>query len=57
MTAWRLSVPAKIAGSQILSPKEAQYLRLISRRTWRFFEKFVDEEENALPPDNFQEEV
>jgi cyclic beta-1,2-glucan synthetase len=31
-------------------------LRLIARRTWRFFETFVDEEEHALPPDNFQED-
>jgi cyclic beta-1,2-glucan synthetase len=31
-------------------------LRLIARRTWRFFETFVDDEENALPPDNFQED-
>jgi cyclic beta-1,2-glucan synthetase len=31
-------------------------LRLIARRTWRFFETFVTEEEHFLPPDNFQEE-
>ncbi|TFH66804.1 MAG: glycosyl transferase, partial [Gemmatimonadales bacterium] len=54
--AWRMSVPAKIADSQILSPRETRSLRLIARRTWRFFETFVDEEENALPPDNFQED-
>ena len=54
--AWRMSVPAKIANSQILSPQETRSLRLIARGTWRFFETFVDEEENALPPDNFQED-
>ncbi len=54
--AWRMSVPAKIAKSQILSPHETRSLRLIARRTWRFFETFVDEEEHALPPDNFQED-
>ena len=54
--AWRMSVPAKIAKSQILSPQETRSLRLIARRTWRFFETFVDEEEHALPPDNFQED-
>ncbi|MGB5294194.1 MAG: glucoamylase family protein [Thermoanaerobaculia bacterium] len=54
--AWRMSVPSRIAKSQILSPQETRSLRLIARRTWRFFEKFVDEEEHALPPDNFQED-
>ncbi len=54
--AWRMSVPSKIANSQILSPQETRSLRLIARGTWRFFETFVDEEENALPPDNFQED-
>ena len=54
--AWRMSVPAKIAKSQVLSTEETRSLRLIARRTWRFFETFVDEEEHALPPDNFQED-
>ena len=54
--AWWMSVPAKIAKSQILSPQETRSLRLIARQTWRFFETFVDEEEHALPPDNFQED-
>ncbi len=31
-------------------------LRLIARRTWRFFETFVTPDENMLPPDNFQED-
>ena len=31
-------------------------LRLIARRTWRFFETFVTAEEHMLPPDNFQED-
>ncbi|MDH3457925.1 MAG: glycosyl transferase, partial [Gemmatimonadota bacterium] len=54
--AWWMSVPAKIAKSQILSAQETRSLRLIGRRTWRFFETFVDREEHALPPDNFQED-
>jgi len=54
--AWRLSVPAKAAEQQRLSPKEARTLRRIARRTWRFFETFVRQEEHALPPDNFQED-
>jgi len=31
-------------------------LRLIARRTWRFFETFVTPADNMLPPDNFQED-
>src|SRR5204863_4112115 len=31
-------------------------LRLIARKTWRFFETFVTEDDNWLPPDNYQEE-
>ncbi|MDZ7574154.1 MAG: glucoamylase family protein [Pseudotabrizicola sp.] len=38
-----------------LSKVQAQELRLIARRTWRYFETFVTPEENFLPPDNFQE--
>jgi cyclic beta-1,2-glucan synthetase len=52
----RMSLPAKVRDSWILSPLETRSLRLIARRTWRFFETFVDEEEHALPPDNFQED-
>ena len=31
-------------------------LRLVARRTWRFFETFVTAEDHWLPPDNFQED-
>ncbi|HEU5180313.1 MAG TPA: glucoamylase family protein [Candidatus Polarisedimenticolia bacterium] len=53
--AWRISVPPKITTSQVLSPAETRAFRLIARRTWRFFETFVDERNHALPPDNLQE--
>ncbi|WP_341916386.1 glucoamylase family protein [Ferrovibrio terrae] len=35
---------------------EARDLRLIARRTWRYFEVFVSPTENMLPPDNVQED-
>jgi cyclic beta-1,2-glucan synthetase len=38
-----------------LSALQAHELRLIARRTWRYFETFVTPEDNFLPPDNFQE--
>ncbi len=39
-----------------LAPDDQRTLRLLARRTWRFFETFVTADENALPPDNFQED-
>jgi cyclic beta-1,2-glucan synthetase len=38
------------------SPEALRALRLIGRRTWRFFETFVTPDDNMLPPDNFQED-
>ena len=32
------------------------FLRKIARKTWSFFERFVGQEDNWLPPDNFQEQ-
>ncbi len=39
-----------------LTEDERDALRRIARRTWRFFETFVGDEDHWLPPDNFQEE-
>jgi len=44
------------AARAALSPDEASALRLIARRTWRYFETFANASENMLPPDNFQED-
>ena len=53
--AWRLS---KEETEKKPSSPEAQnlFLHKSARRTWSFFEQFVTEEENWLPPDNFQEQ-
>jgi cyclic beta-1,2-glucan synthetase len=40
----------------LLSDAESKSLRLVARRTWRFFETFVTAEDNMLPPDNFQDD-
>src|SRR5208283_147080 len=50
------SLPPPVEGAKPLSQAAATALRLIARRTWRFFEKFVTVEDNFLPPDNFQED-
>jgi len=49
------SLPPPLAGADPISAGDALALRLIARRTWRFFETFVTAEDHMLPPDNFQE--
>ena len=51
-----ISLPAPVSVLPPVSAADAQTLRLIARRTWRFFETFVTAEDHMLPPDNFQEE-
>ncbi len=55
LVAHAISRPHKAHIVADLAPAAAQALRLIARRTWRYFETFVTEGENFLPPDNFQE--
>jgi cyclic beta-1,2-glucan synthetase len=50
------SLSPLVAGRVPVSPADARALRLIARRTWRYFEAFVTAEEHWLPPDNFQED-
>jgi hypothetical protein len=39
-----------------VSAQDALALRLVARRTWRYFEQFVTADDHMLPPDNFQED-
>src|SRR2546425_3308111 len=50
-----ISVPRRTAALPRLAAADADALRLIARRTWRFFATFVGPDDHALPPDNFQE--
>ncbi|HVS88329.1 MAG TPA: glucoamylase family protein [Candidatus Acidoferrum sp.] len=50
-----ISLPPQFHGASLLSPADVRALRLISRRTWRFFETFVSPADHSLPLDNFQE--
>lgn len=52
---WVSRSPATSRGL-VLSEAEARDLRLIARRTWRYFETFVTPADSMLPPDNFQED-
>lgn len=51
-----VSLPPTDAGSLAVSASDTASLRLIARRTWRFFETFVTDASHMLPPDNFQED-
>ena len=50
-----LSLPTGQQQTRPLTAPEANSLRLVARRTWRFFERFVSADDNWLPPDNFQQ--
>ena len=52
---WWLSQPTA-AERPVLAAADVTFLRLIARRTWRFFETFVGPGDNHLPPDNYQED-
>jgi cyclic beta-1,2-glucan synthetase len=50
------SLPPRPDGHFSVTAADTLALRLVARRTWRFFETFVTAEDNMLPPDNFQED-
>ena len=50
-----ISLPRADQAVVPLKAAERDALRLIARRTWRYFETFVTEASHFLPPDNFQE--
>ncbi len=52
---WASSTPTSHEKRR-LSPDQAAALRLVARKTWRYFETFVTPAHNMLPPDNFQED-
>ena len=52
--AWLISRPAKRREAK-LDHHQLLFLRKLSRKTWNFFESFVGQEDNWLPPDNYQE--
>ena len=51
-----VSLPSVEGAKLAPTAADARALRLIARRTWRFFETFVRREDHMLPPDNFQED-
>jgi cyclic beta-1,2-glucan synthetase len=55
LIAWRISWPARSREAR-LSHQQTLFLHQVSRKTWRFFDRFVGPEDHWLPPDNYQEE-
>nr|WP_018013074.1 cyclic beta-(1,2)-glucan synthase [Sinorhizobium medicae] len=53
--AWFVSQSAETEDQLVVSEEAIEEMRIIARRTWRYFEAFVTAEQNFLPPDNFQE--
>jgi cyclic beta-1,2-glucan synthetase len=51
-----VSLSPLVAGRIAVSESDGHALRLIARRTWRYFETFVTAADHMLPPDNFQED-
>ncbi|MDX2024039.1 MAG: glucoamylase family protein [Deltaproteobacteria bacterium] len=52
---WWVSQPLRPA-QPAMSKTDVAFLRMVARRTWRFFETFVGPDDNDLPPDNVQED-
>lgn len=51
-----VSLPSVEGAKPAPTAADTRALRLIARRTWRFFETFVAADDHNLPPDNFQED-
>ncbi|MES1972917.1 MAG: glucoamylase family protein [Pseudomonadota bacterium] len=51
-----ISLPSSDVAEKLPTEADIHTLRLVARRTWRFFETFVTPADNMLPPDNFQED-
>src|SRR3989454_8285375 len=54
LVAYWLSPPVS-PERDLLGSENRRFLRLIARKTWRYFETFMGTEDHGLPPDNFQE--
>jgi len=51
---WSISHPS-VEHKAAIGRKQKQYLRTLARKIWRYYEVFTGEEDNWLPPDNYQE--
>ena len=57
MIAWYISQEEKeIKPVEMLQKEDLDYYKEIARKTWNFFKDNINEENNFLPPDNYQED-
>ena len=55
LIAWFLTSPRPpLKAIEEISVKDRNYLRCLTRRTWRYFDDFVNAGTSWLPPDNYQ---
>ncbi|MFZ6773855.1 GH36-type glycosyl hydrolase domain-containing protein [Undibacterium sp. SXout7W] len=52
--AYWISLP-RVRQTKQLSTEQNQFLHLLARKTWHFFETYVGPKDNWLPPDNIQQ--
>jgi cyclic beta-1,2-glucan synthetase len=55
LIAYKISQP-KYKKTPQLSKEQIAKLRMIGRKTWKYFDEFIDDKNNWLPPDNYQED-
>jgi cyclic beta-1,2-glucan synthetase len=52
---WLLNLRPQAKQKQLLLPeRDLRFLRMVARRTWRYFSDFVSDDTSWLPPDNYQ---
>ena len=57
LNAWYISKQVSEENKfQNLSKKNQEYILDIAKRTWSFFKEYINENNNFLPPDNYQED-
>jgi len=54
--AWHISknIKQKLAVEEV-SKKDKEYILEVGKKTWQYFKEYINEENNFLPPDNYQE--
>jgi len=55
LIAHNVSKTLETADTLVILPEDRAALRGVARVTWRFFQEFVTEASNHLPPDNYQD--
>ena len=55
--AWYISIEnIDINKYELLSKENKEYILDLGKKTWEFFSEYMNEENNYLPPDNYQED-